>query len=612
MGDRGRGTRTYVVILLLSLCAGLGTVLTPATAPAATPSRPAASPCATGRLHADLATTRIRPRGCRLTGRQITHGPLSTRVPARGHGVVLTGLGRRGEWSLDVRTRHDGVVVVRTGSPRPRISTGALAPTNDTLAAATALPLPWSVAGTTSEATADADDQAAADACDAANLGAIPATNPSVWYSVTPSSDVALVTGMQVTASTSDYGYDVNAYLDIFTRDSGGALVAVACGLPDGETPRLQSGLTYYLQVFSSGGTADFVMTGRPPSASELPPNDAYAAAAALPLDQNVLVGNYDRASLEAGEPAPPCGPAPLATVWFKVDPGAWRRLALHDALYDETATLWQGTSLGSLTSLGCFAPPARTDGATITPEPARWVVPDRGPFYLQIAQVYASSRTDKAFQMTSNESCSGSCLPPCQVRDHLLDAGIAPRDPWRWSFNVAGGLKGLSAHQILRSVKAGAKIVTASTNDCGLADKVTAKTSYLGTSRLKASMCNGDRRDRKNVVAVAPRGGGSTLAMTCYSMIKQYGEKKWHITESDMEVYANWQWTTDGDAPGCHDAQDLVGVLAHEVGHVFGLDHAQKGRARNLTMFPIAPPACNNSARSLGLGDVLGLRQLY
>jgi hypothetical protein len=513
-----------------------------------------------------------------------------------------------------VRTRWDGVVVVRTGTPGRRATTDAVAPTNDTLSAATALAVPWNVPGSTREATADGDDQAAAAACAASGLGSLSSTSPSVWYSVTPASSVVLVPALQVTASASDYGYDVSADLAVFTRDAAGAFVAVACGnIEGGQTPRLEAGRTYYLQVFSTGGTADFVFTGRPPTADEAPANDAFASAVPLPLDKSVSVAHYDRAGLETGEPAPPCGPPSVGSVWFTVDPGSWNRLALLAPLDSETATLWRGGAPGSLSSLGCFAPPPPTNGsAPTTGGSARWAVAGPGPYYLQIALVSPAVETSKSFELTTDDSCSGRCLPPCTVRDYKVAPNTLPRDPWRWSFNVAGGLKGLSGRQVLRSVKAGAAIITTSKNDCGLADKVSAKTRYLGHTRAKASMCNGDRSDRRNVVAVAPRGAGSTLAQTCYRLIQSGGRGKWRITESDMEIYANWRWTTDGDAVDCHDQQDLVGVVAHEVGHVFALDHAERSRAGNLTMFPIAPPDCNASEASLGLGDVLALRKLY
>ncbi|WP_307050327.1 matrixin family metalloprotease [Streptomyces achromogenes] len=50
--------------------------------------------------------------------------------------------------------------------------------------------------------------------------------------------------------------------------------------------------------------------------------------------------------------------------------------------------------------------------------------------------------------------------------------------------------------------------------------------------------------------------------------------------------------------------------VATHEAGHVFGLAHSGAGH-ENLTMFA-SSFACSTSARTLGKGDVLGLRTLY
>lgn len=611
MGVGGPHIRRYVVALVVagSALAPLGRQAPPSAATEAV--APAATGCERTAIRVHAPTSRLRPDGCSLSGRRIAHGPLTARVPAPGRGVVLTALSHRGEWSLDVRTRRDGVVVVRTGSPRPRTVASAVVPGNDTVAGAVALPLPWSIAGSTVEATADGDDAAASAACDTISYVAPDA--PSVWYSLTPPTDTVLFTTLQPTATYPDSWYDVQAASALYTRDpTTGALTPVSCSLSE-ETPHLLGGHTYLLQVQSTGGTIDFVSSGRPPTAGELPANDAFAAAQPMPLGKNVTVDRYDRATLEPGEPSPPCGPAPVGSVWFKVDPGAWRRLALTDSLFNETATLWTGNALGALTPLGCLAPPVPTSGPiTVTPPSARWALPRGGSYYLQLAQVYPGARSSQAFQIDSDDSCSGECLPPCRVRDHRIDGRILPRDPWRWRFNVARGLKGLTSAQVLRSIKTGAKVVTSSRNDCGLPDKVSAKATYLGKTKATASMCRNHRGDGRNVVAVSARESGSTLAVTCYRLRQPSPGAKWRITESDMEIYAGWRWTTDADDPGCRQEQDLPGVMAHEVGHVFGLDHAEKARAGNLTMYPIAPPACNASARTLGLGDVLALRSLY
>ena len=49
---------------------------------------------------------------------------------------------------------------------------------------------------------------------------------------------------------------------------------------------------------------------------------------------------------------------------------------------------------------------------------------------------------------------------------------------------------------------------------------------------------------------------------------------------------------------------------MTHEMGHVYGLGHTGSGHA-NLTMQHVLRP-CSTYARTLGLGDWLGLKKMY
>ena len=65
--------------------------------------------------------------------------------------------------------------------------------------------------------------------------------------------------------------------------------------------------------------------------------------------------------------------------------------------------------------------------------------------------------------------------------------------------------------------------------------------------------------------------------------------------------------WSTNGKA----DKFDVESVLAHEMGHVAGLDHVN-GRSNGLlTMYPSTAPG-ETHKRSLGKGDKSGLDALY
>ena len=72
----------------------------------------------------------------------------------------------------------------------------------------------------------------------------------------------------------------------------------------------------------------------------------------------------------------------------------------------------------------------------------------------------------------------------------------------------------------------------------------------------------------------------------------------------------ADHRWYASKPA-SCSGRYDLQGVLTHEGGHAFGLAHVSESSHPALTLSG-AIGACDSSARTLGLGDVRALRQLY
>jgi predicted Zn-dependent protease len=59
---------------------------------------------------------------------------------------------------------------------------------------------------------------------------------------------------------------------------------------------------------------------------------------------------------------------------------------------------------------------------------------------------------------------------------------------------------------------------------------------------------------------------------------------------------------------PACRRSYDLQSVATHEFGHALGLGHVSNP---SLTMHHFAP-YCSTAPRTLGRGDVRGLRALY
>ena len=86
------------------------------------------------------------------------------------------------------------------------------------------------------------------------------------------------------------------------------------------------------------------------------------------------------------------------------------------------------------------------------------------------------------------------------------------------------------------------------------------------------------------------------------------------------MEQKVSWSWEPcdPENGPPCtaesdEEALDFQGIVTHEWGHVFGLDHTcgQDGRcdASEMTMKTGRPA---RHKQTLALGDILGVRWLY
>lgn len=85
-------------------------------------------------------------------------------------------------------------------------------------------------------------------------------------------------------------------------------------------------------------------------------------------------------------------------------------------------------------------------------------------------------------------------------------------------------------------------------------------------------------------------------------------------IVESDIgfDPGPGTVWSTDLSCPAANcGTYDVQGVATHEIGHLLGLFHVDQLSQAELTMSP-RPRRDDAFMRTLGAGDVLGVRKLY
>jgi hypothetical protein len=195
----------------------------------------------------------------------------------------------------------------------------------------------------------------------------------------------------------------------------------------------------------------------------------------------------------------------------------------------------------------------------------------------------------------------------PCNDPAYTLLGGKW-KQTFNWSYRSSSTPDELNESKVLTVIKRSFDNITESRNDCGLADKVSATSAYLGTTIARPSVTNRGNcspRDNQNVVGFGSLPSG-ILAVTCI----RYGNNN-SITEADIRINANLSWALT--AGSCHFWQELLEpTMTHEIGHIFGLGHVGERKHGRLTMSTTSDGPCANAETTLGWGDVRGLRHLY
>lgn len=178
----------------------------------------------------------------------------------------------------------------------------------------------------------------------------------------------------------------------------------------------------------------------------------------------------------------------------------------------------------------------------------------------------------------------------------------------YNWRYKASSTPNELSKKQATNGLKASIGNITGSDNACGLADQVSAKASYKGTtnsgSDVTADLQCVNNPNGLNVTEFGPINSGGVLAATC-----TYTNGGAEIVTSSVRINTGFEWWTGGS---CSTAIGLEAVMTHEYGHAYGLGHVDEAKHGNLTMSTNINSDCSNFEASLGKGDVLALRKLY
>jgi hypothetical protein len=195
-----------------------------------------------------------------------------------------------------------------------------------------------------------------------------------------------------------------------------------------------------------------------------------------------------------------------------------------------------------------------------------------------------------------------------CQDRTFHLE-GNKWGSRMRFAINPKGMPKRLKKKTVIKQIRIANGNMRKGRNNCHKKRLKTPASHYTGRTRTKPNIkmhgptCAG-HPDKKSVVGFGNLPGG-LLGWTCY----WYYLNNRRIAASDI-MMDNGKYLVTKLPKGCRAKWDFEGATTHEWGHAYGMAHTGSGHS-NLTMQHVLSP-CSPYARTLGLGDWLGMNKMY
>jgi hypothetical protein len=215
-----------------------------------------------------------------------------------------------------------------------------------------------------------------------------------------------------------------------------------------------------------------------------------------------------------------------------------------------------------------------------------------------------ASARATDSDAHTSSSSSSGD--PSCSD-DAKTYAGFKVRKPLAWKLRKRS-IPISNKTGVMNAIKAGATNVENVTTRCSLdRSGVSLDTVYKGKTLNKANLDASGNCLSPNGKNVVDFSSLPVAGRTCSWYTLQDGMDT--LIEADIRFSKTQKWTLKPSG-GCARALDLAGTATHEFGHAFGLAHVSSAH-KTLTMTEYLP-LCSTGPRTLGKGDINGLRKLY
>ncbi len=197
---------------------------------------------------------------------------------------------------------------------------------------------------------------------------------------------------------------------------------------------------------------------------------------------------------------------------------------------------------------------------------------------------------------------------PACKDRTFNL-AGHRWVTSLRYHSNLSKAPSRYRKKTLVTQIKTANTHMRKGTNTCGKPRLKTPVGHYLGSTKARPDITTSPSSvscgsyNTTNVVAFGNLPP-NLLGWTCYWWLSSG-----HLSAADIMMDTGTALTTHLPKH-CVNKWDFEGALTHEFGHAYGLAHTGSGHA-NLTMQHVLSP-CSTYARTLGLGDWLGMRKMY